>query len=103
MLKLKKPLPVGIVRIYSSPYTHAVGCRIIAYVLNGAVPSNVKRMSLIFKISKINLEYVAIFLTKIPQLFFIQIKRLFPVLHSVMIIYLTSRKHVFYTEIHLFC
>jgi hypothetical protein len=35
--------------------------------LNGAVPSNVKRMSLIFKISKINLEYVAIFLTKIPQ------------------------------------
>jgi hypothetical protein len=36
---------------------------IIVYVLNGAVPSNVKRMSLIFKISKINLEYVAIFFT----------------------------------------
>jgi hypothetical protein len=39
-----------------------VGCRIIVYVLSGAVPSNVKRMSLIFKISKINLEYFAIFL-----------------------------------------
>ena len=37
------------------------------YVLNGAVPSNVKRMSLIFKISKINLEYVAISITEIPQ------------------------------------
>jgi hypothetical protein len=37
------------------------------YVLNGAVPINVKRMCLIFKISKINLEYVAIFLTEIPQ------------------------------------
>ena len=44
-----------------------VGCRIIVYVLNGSVPSNVKRMCLIFKISKINLEYVAIFLTEIPQ------------------------------------
>ena len=42
-------------------------CRIFVYVLNGAVPSNVKRMSLIFKISKINLEYVGIFLTEIPQ------------------------------------
>ena len=46
-----------------------VGCRIIVYVLNGAVPSNVKRMSLIFKISKIKLEYVAIFLAEIPQSF----------------------------------
>jgi hypothetical protein len=35
--------------------------------LNGSVPSNVKRMCLLFKISKIHLEYVAIFLTEIPQ------------------------------------
>jgi hypothetical protein len=51
----------------NSWWRFTVGCRIIVYVLNGAVPSNVKRMSLIFKISKINLEYVAIFLTEIPQ------------------------------------
>jgi hypothetical protein len=36
----------------------------MVYVLNGVVPSNVKRMSLIFKISKINREYVAIFMTE---------------------------------------
>jgi hypothetical protein len=40
---------------FSSWWRFTVGCRIIVYVLNGAIPSNVKRMSLIFKISKINL------------------------------------------------
>jgi hypothetical protein len=49
------------------PIYFIISCRIIVYVLNSAVPSNVKRMSLVFKISKINLEYVAIFLTEIPQ------------------------------------
>jgi hypothetical protein len=39
----------------NSWWRFTVGCRIIVYVLKGAVPSNVKRMSLIFKISKINL------------------------------------------------
>ena len=41
---------------FSNWWRFTVGCRIIVYVLNGSVPSNVKRMCLIFKISKINLE-----------------------------------------------